>query len=61
VDHRTLDYRNPAFAVGSLSYSRAVNAIAVTWLAQWRGMGGDTTRMPVPIEIRPRIPDEPRE
>jgi hypothetical protein len=61
VDHRTLDYRNPAFAVGSLSYSRAVNAIAVTWLAQWRGMGGDTTRMPVPIQIRPRIPDEPRE
>ena len=61
VDHRTLDFRNPAFGVGSLSYSRAVNAIAVTWLALWRGLGGDTTRMPVPIEIRPRIPEQPRE
>jgi hypothetical protein len=55
VDHRTLDFRNPAFGVGSLSYSRAVNAIAVTWLAQWRGLGGDTTRMPVPIQIKPSI------
>jgi len=54
VDHRRLDFRNPAFGVGSLSYSRAVNAIAVTWLALWRGTGGDTTRMPVPIEIHPR-------
>jgi hypothetical protein len=54
VDHKRLDFRNPAFAVGSLSYSRAVNAIAVTWLALWRGVNGDTSRMPVPIEIHPR-------
>lgn len=58
VDHKQLDFRNPAFGVGSLSYSRAVNAIAATWLALWRGAGGDTTRMPVPIEIRPRGPDK---
>jgi len=61
VDHRSLDFRNPAFGVGSLSYSRAVNAIAATWLALWRGMGGDTSRMPVPIEIRPRVPEQPTE
>lgn len=59
VDHRSLDFRNPAFGVGSLSYSRAVNAIAATWLALWRAAGGDTTRMPVPIEIRPRGPEKP--
>jgi len=61
LDHRKLDFRNPAFGVGSLSYSRAVNAIAVTWLAMWRGMGGDISNMPVPIQIRPRIPEQPRE
>lgn len=61
VDHKSLDFRNPAFAVGSISYSRAVNAIAVTWLALWRGVNGDTTKMPVPYEVRPRGPDEHRE
>jgi hypothetical protein len=61
VDHRTLDYRNPAFAVGSISYSRAVNAIAATWLALWRDANGDTTRMPTPIPVRPQGPDDSRE
>lgn len=61
VDHRTLDYRNPAFAVGSISYSRAVNAIAVTWLALWRDANGDTTRMPTPIPVKPSGADNPRE
>lgn len=55
VDHRTLDFRSPAFGVGSLSYSRAVNAIAVTWLALWRQANGDTTRMPVPVEVRSEV------
>jgi hypothetical protein len=54
VDHRTLDFRNPVFGVGSISYSRAVNAIAATWLALWRELNGDTTRMPSPIEVKPR-------
>jgi hypothetical protein len=56
VDHRSLDYRNPAFAVGSLSYSRGVNAIAVTWLAMWRAMGGDTTGMPRTLPVKPTVP-----
>jgi hypothetical protein len=54
VDHRTIDYRSPVFGVGSLSYSRAVTAIAATWLALWREAQGDLTRMPVPTEVRPR-------
>lgn len=54
VDHRTIDYRSPVFGVGSLSYSRAVTAIAATWLALWRDAQGDLTRMPVPTEVRPR-------
>ena len=61
VDHRALDFRNPAFAVGSISYSRAVNAIAVTWLALWRDANGDTTRMPTPIPVKPTGGDNPRE
>lgn len=59
VDHRTLDFRNPVFGVGSISYSRAVNAIAATWLALWREVNGDTTRMPVPTEVRPRPSGNP--
>jgi len=53
VDHRTIDYRSPVFGVASLSYSRAVTAIAATWLAVWREVRGDLTRMPVPKEVRP--------
>ena len=60
VDHKSLDFRNPAFGVGSISYSRAVNAIAATWLALWRGVNGDTSHMPVPHEVRPG-PDKPTE
>lgn len=61
VDHRTLDFRNPAFGVGSIAYSRAVNAIAVTWLAMWRAANGDTSRMPVPVEVPPRRFPDPTE
>jgi hypothetical protein len=56
VSHKTLDYRSPVYAVGSLSYSRAVNGIAVTWLAIWREAHGDTTRIPKPTEVAPREP-----
>ena len=53
------------FGVGSLSYSRAVNAIAVTWLALWREARGDlpahagADRGPRPPR-RPRAGMEPR-
>jgi hypothetical protein len=53
VDHRSLDFRSPVFGVASTSYSRAVNAIAVTWLVLWREAGGDLTRPVVPVEVRP--------
>jgi hypothetical protein len=54
IDHRTIDYRSPVFGVASLSYSRAVTAIAATWLSLWREVRGDTTRMPQPIELLPQ-------
>ena len=54
VDHRAIDYRSPVFGVGSLSYSRAVTAIAATWLALWRQANGDLTRMPAPAVVSPR-------
>jgi hypothetical protein len=54
VRHETLDYRSPIFAVGSLAYSRAVNAIAATWLADWRTVRGDLGGMRDPRIITPR-------
>lgn len=51
VSHRTLDYRNPVFGVASLSYSRAVTAIAATWLALWRDSRGDLTRIRQPMMV----------
>jgi ribosome modulation factor len=56
IDHRTLDYRSPVFGVASLAYSRAVTAIAATWLAVWREVRGDLTRMRAPTELQPREP-----
>jgi hypothetical protein len=53
VSHRTLDYRSPVFGVASLSYSRAVTAIAATWLAVWRDVRGDLTRQPRPAIVSP--------
>lgn len=53
VSHKSLDYRSPVYAVASLSYSRAVNGIAATWLAVWREAHGDTTRIPKPREVTP--------
>lgn len=53
VDHRRIDHRNPVFGVASLSYSRGVTAIAATWLAVWREVRGDLTRMPVPRMVLP--------
>jgi hypothetical protein len=54
LDHRYVDYRSPVFAVAQLSYSRAVTAIAATWLALWRQARGDLTRQPVPKVVEPR-------
>jgi hypothetical protein len=56
VDHRTIDFRSPVFGVGSLAYSRGVTAIAATWLAVWREVRGDLTRMRAPTELQPREP-----
>lgn len=56
VSHRALDYRSPVFGVASLSYSRAVTAIAATWLAVWRDARGDLTGRPAPIILRPGAP-----
>ncbi len=53
VDHRRLDYRSPAWAVASLSYSRAVTGIAATWLAVWREARGDQTGKPSPRAVAP--------
>jgi len=53
VNHKSLDYHSPVYAVASLSYSRAVNGIAATWLAVWREAHGDTTRLPKPREVVP--------
>ena len=60
VDHRRIDYRSPVFGVASLSYSRAVTAIAATWLAVWRDAHGDTTRMRAPRQVAPREVAPPR-
>ena len=57
VDPRSLDWRSPAFGVASLSYSRAVVAIAATWLSVWREAKGDLTRMPQAREVAPQ--DQP--
>lgn len=57
VDHRSIDYRSPVFGVASLSYSRAVTAIAATWLALWREVRGDLTRIRAPMIVRAH--DEP--
>jgi hypothetical protein len=58
VDHRTLDFRSPVFGVASLSYSRAVTAIAATWTALWRAARGDLTRVPGTRTVEPR-PEPP--
>jgi hypothetical protein len=61
VDHRTLDWHSPVFAVAQVSYSRAVTGIAATWLAVWRDARGDMTRMKAPVEVAPsdRPPEGP--
>jgi hypothetical protein len=46
VSASRLDYRSPAWAVSSLAYSRAVAAVAATWLAAWRDANGDLTNVP---------------
>lgn len=53
VDHRTLDFRSPVFGAASLAYSRAVTSIAATWLAVWRDVRGDVTRMRPATAVRP--------
>jgi hypothetical protein len=54
VSHKTVDFRSPVFGVASLSYSRAVTAIAASWLAVWREARGDLTRMRAPRRVAPR-------
>ena len=56
VDHRAIDYRSPVFAVAALSYSRAVTAVAATWLAVWREAHGDLSARPRPTEVIPKAP-----
>ena len=53
VRAQSIDYRSPVFAVGSLAYSRAVNGIAVTWLAGWRSVRGDTGQTREPRVVAP--------
>jgi hypothetical protein len=53
VPHTAVDFRSPVFGVASLSYSRAVTAIAATWLALWREARGDVTRQPTPVTVAP--------
>ena len=60
VPHQQIDYRNPVFGVASLAYSRAVTAIAATWLAVWREARGDLTRQPAPREVVARPGAGPR-
>jgi hypothetical protein len=60
VPHQQIDYRNPVFGVASLAYSRAVTAIAATWLAVWREAQGDLTRQPKPREVVARPGAGPR-
>jgi hypothetical protein len=56
VSHRSIDFRSPVFGVASLSYSRAVTAIAATWLVVWREARGDMSRRPKTIEVSPLSP-----
>lgn len=61
VDHRSIDFRSPVFGVASLAYSRAVTAIAATWLTLWRDARGDLTRRRPPRTVAPRhAPDAAR-
>jgi hypothetical protein len=53
LDHRSIDFRNPVFAVAQISYSRAVTAVAATWSALWRDAHGDTTRVRTPHDVAP--------
>jgi hypothetical protein len=53
VDHRAIDFRSPVFAVAQIAYSRAVTAIAGTWIALWSEARGDLTRQPQPRVVEP--------
>lgn len=43
VESRTFDERSIPFGVGCLTYSRAVNDVALAWMAIWRAGGGDVS------------------
>jgi hypothetical protein len=61
VDHRRIDFRSPVYGVASLSYSRAVTAIAATWLTVWKDAHGDLTRIPKTKQVAPHdAPPPPR-
>jgi hypothetical protein len=59
VSASRLDYRSPAWAVSSLAYSRAVGAVAATWLAAWRDANGDLTNIPRARVAAPRAAPPP--
>ncbi len=42
AESRTFDERSIPFGIGCLTYSRAVNDVALAWMAIWRAGGGDT-------------------
>jgi len=50
VSRQAFDVRSPAFGVGSLSYSNAVNDIMRVWLWAWESCHGDITNTPYPLE-----------
>ncbi len=54
VSRNDIDLRSPVFGVGSLAYSRAVTAVAATWLLVWRDAKGDPSSLPVPVLVAPK-------
>lgn len=43
VASKTFDERSIPFGIGSLTYSRAVNDVALAWMTIWREAGGDAS------------------
>jgi len=61
VESRTFDERSIPFGIGSLTYARAVNDLALAWMTIWREGGGDASgalydRL---IEVRERRAGDP--
>jgi hypothetical protein len=56
VRAETFDERSIPFGIGSLTYARAVNDIAVAWITLWREGGGDASGALYDRLIEPRPP-----